>query len=319
MINMTPGTPRHPMRLVIQRTGLSADVLRAWEKRYGVVAPQRSEGGQRLYSDQDVERLTLLHRATAAGRNIGQISELSIPELEALILEDESQRAARITRPERHVSQARYFFDAAFAAIKRLDALELDALLRRAAMQLSAATVVDEVITPLLREVGESWHRGEISPAHEHMGTAAIRRALAWMSGSAIVPSAAPTVLVATPANQRHELGAKIVATTAATEGWRVVFLGADLPADAIANAAIQSQASLVALSMIFPLDDPELAPEVLRLRSQLPPRVLIVAGGPAAEANAAALKVDGVRVIEDLEQLRILLRSLHPAPPEYR
>ena len=319
MLDTTRSTPRHPMRLVIQRTGLSADVLRAWEKRYGVVAPERSEGGQRLYSDEDVERLTLLHRATSAGRNIGQICQLGLAELEALILEDESQRAARATRPERQASQAQYFFDAALAAIKRLDAVELDSLLRRAAMQLSAAVVVDDVIVPLLREVGESWHRGELSPAHEHMGTAAIRRALAWMSGSAIVSSAAPTVLVSTPANQRHELGAKIVATTAATEGWRVVFLGADLPADAIANAAIQAQVSLVALSMIFPLDDPELAAEVLRLRSLLPPRVLIVAGGPAAVANAAALKADGLRIIEDLEQLRILLRSLHPAPPEYR
>jgi DNA-binding transcriptional MerR regulator/methylmalonyl-CoA mutase cobalamin-binding subunit len=319
MIDSTRSTPRHPMRLVIQRTGLSADVLRAWEKRYGVVAPERSEGGQRLYSDEDVERLALLHRATAAGRNIGQICQLGLTELEALILQDESQRAARTTRPERQTSQAQYFLDAAFAAIKRLDAVELDSLLRRAAMQLSAAAVVDDVIVPLLREVGESWHRGELSPAHEHMGTAAIRRVLAWISGSAIVSSAAPTVLVATPANQRHELGAKIVATTAATEGWRVVFLGADLPADAIANAAVQAQATLVALSLIFPLDDPELATEVLRLRSLLPPRVLIVAGGPAAVANAAALKAEGVRIIEDLEQLRILFRSLHPAPPEYR
>ena len=307
------------MRVVIQRTGLSADVLRAWEKRYGVVAPERSEGGQRLYSDEDVERLALLHRATAAGRNIGQISRLGLPELEALILEDESVRAAQAARPERRASQAQFFFDAAFAAIKRLDAVELDSLLRRAAMQLSAAVVVDEVIVPLLREVGESWHRGEISPAHEHMGTAAIRRVLAWMSGSAIVSSAAPTVLVATPANQRHELGAKIVATTATTEGWRVVFLGADLPAEAIANAAIQARAAVVALSMIFPVDDPGILDEMRRLRSLLPPQVLVVAGGPAAEAHATALVSDGVRVVEDLEQLRILLRSLHPAPPEYR
>ncbi|MBS1241871.1 MAG: transcriptional regulator, MerR family, partial [Gemmatimonadetes bacterium] len=138
-------------------------------------------------------------------------------------------------------------------------------------------------------------------------------------AGSAIVSTAAPTVLVATPANQRHELGAKIVATTATTEGWRVVFLGADLPAEAIANAAIQARAAVVALSMIFPVDDPGILDEMRRLRSLLPPQVLVVAGGPAAEAHATALVSDGVRVVEDLEQLRILLRSLHPAPPEYR
>jgi DNA-binding transcriptional MerR regulator/methylmalonyl-CoA mutase cobalamin-binding subunit len=307
------------MRLVIQRTGLSADVLRAWEKRYGVVAPERSEGGQRLYSDEDVERLALLRRATAAGRNISQIASLTVGQLEALILEDESQRATRATAPERQTSQAHFFYEAALAAIKRLDALELDALLRRAAMQLSAATVVDEVITPLLRELGESWHRGEISPAHEHLGTAAIRRMLSWMSGSAIVPGSAPAIVVATPANQRHELGAKIAATTAATEGWRVVFLGADLPAEAIALAAIQSGAMVVALSMIFPVDDPDLAAEVARLRSLLPPKVLVVAGGPAATHLEAELTAAGVRVLHDLEELRIQLRTLHPAPPGYR
>lgn len=307
------------MRLVIQRTGLSADVLRAWEKRYGVVSPERSEGGQRLYSDEDIERLALLRKATAAGRNISQIAGLSIPALEAMVLEDESRRATRTAEPERRSSQAHFFFEACMAAVKRLDAVELDALLRRAAMQLSAAAVVDEVITPLLRELGDSWHRGEISPAHEHMGSAAIRRMLSWMSGSAIVPGSAPAILVATPANQRHELGAKIVSTTAATEGWRVVFLGADLPADAIAAAAVQAGAGVVALSMLFPLDDPEMAAEVIRLRSLLPPRTLLLAGGPAAEAYREQLADAGIRVLDGLDDLRILLRTLHPAPPEYR
>jgi methanogenic corrinoid protein MtbC1 len=76
------------------------------------------------------------------------------------------------------------------------------------------------------------------------MATAAIRRVLAWMSSSALVPHYAPLAVVATPAGQRHELGAKIVSTTATTEGWRVLFLGADLPAESIAAAVAQSGAS---------------------------------------------------------------------------
>src|SRR5919107_4915681 len=73
--------PRHPMRVVTRRTGLSADVLRVWEKRYGVVTPSRSDTGRRLYSDTDIERLRLLHRATLAGRSIGQVAGLSTPAL----------------------------------------------------------------------------------------------------------------------------------------------------------------------------------------------------------------------------------------------
>lgn len=306
-------TPRHPMRVVIQRTGLSADVLRAWERRYGVVAPDRSDGGQRLYSDEDVERLTLLRRATAAGRNISQISALALPQLEALVTEDETLRAAQQETPEGRKQAANPFHEAANRAVERLDVTELEALLRRASMQLGSAVAVDEVITPVLRDVGDRWHRGELSPAHEHMATAAIRHVLGWMASSTLVPHHAPLAVVATPVNQRHELGAKIVSTTAATEGWRVLFLGADLPAESIAAAATQAGASIVALSMIFPEDDPGLVAEVASLRQWLPAHVQLVAGGGAAVANEAGLTSHGVRVMHSLPELRVLLRSLNP------
>src|SRR6185312_8172121 len=80
-----PAQHWHPMRVVTRRTGLSADLLRAWERRYEVVKPSRSEGGRRLYSDADIERLRLLYRATLAGRSIGQVAELSTEALTALV------------------------------------------------------------------------------------------------------------------------------------------------------------------------------------------------------------------------------------------
>ena len=319
MKDMRHQLARHPVRVVTQRTGLSADVLRAWEKRYGVVAPDRSSGGQRLYSDEDVERLSLLRRATAAGRNISQIATLAIEELEDLVQEDQSQQVQTGATLTSRGAEAEHYLEASLQAIKRFDAVELESLLRRAAMQLSGAMVIDEVIVPLLRELGESWHRGEITPAHEHMGTAAIRRVLAWISGSAIVSAQAPTVVVATPTNQRHELGAKIVATTASTEGWRVVYLGSDLPADAIAAAAIQTGATVVALSMIFPVDDPGLVGEVSRIRQLLPQQIPLLVGGPAATTHEGDFSHHGIRVIADLPHLRVLLRSLNPSQPARR
>ena len=81
----TTPTPRHAMRTVVLRTGLTPDLLRAWEKRYGVVEPTRSEGGQRLYSDADLERLTLLTRAVRAGRAISQVANLPTPELREIL------------------------------------------------------------------------------------------------------------------------------------------------------------------------------------------------------------------------------------------
>lgn len=297
------------MRVVIQRTGLTADVLRAWERRYGVVHPDRSGGGQRLYSDEEVTRLCLLRRATALGRAISQVADLPLPALQALVHEDEAAAAVTDARSP----EAKALHVEANQAVDRLDPAGLEAILRRAVIQLGSASGMDEVIVPVLRDFGERWHRGEITPAHEHMGTAAIRRVLAWVAASASVPSTAPLVVVATPTNQAHELGAKLAAATAASEGWRVLFLGADLPADAIAGAATQSGASVVALSLLYPAHDPETVAEVIRLRAALPPAVRIVAGGPAAEANARELTRHGVQVMACLNDLRRLLRELPP------
>ena len=78
----------HPMRVVTRRTGLSPDLLRAWERRYEVVTPSRSKGGRRLYSDADIERLRLLYRATLAGRSIGLVADLSADALAAVVRQD---------------------------------------------------------------------------------------------------------------------------------------------------------------------------------------------------------------------------------------
>ena len=83
--------PRYPVRVVIARTGLTADVLRAWERRYGAVRPQRSGGRQRLYSEEDVTRLTLLRRATLAGHSIAEVARLRTEALEALVDEPHAE------------------------------------------------------------------------------------------------------------------------------------------------------------------------------------------------------------------------------------
>src|SRR4051812_38490232 len=91
--------PRHPMAVVVDRTGLTPDLLRAWERRYGAVAPSRGPGGQRLYSDDDIERLRLLHVASRAGRSIGQIATLSNEALAELSRDDSIERLKATPSP----------------------------------------------------------------------------------------------------------------------------------------------------------------------------------------------------------------------------
>jgi len=312
--------PRHPMRLVVQRTGLTADLLRAWEKRYGVVEPGRSAGGQRLYSDADVARLRLLGRAVHAGRAISQVVELPTEQLEALVKDDElaagtglpplTPRAnRRMVLGASDASVGDLHLSNALVAVERLDAAALEQTLRAAAVRLPGDQLLDEVIAPLLFTIGSLWHQGQLRPSNEHMATVVIRRVLGWVADLTAPPGPAPVMLLATPAGQHHELGAMLAAATASQHGWRVTYLGPDLPADDIALAARQARADVVALSILYPQDDPRLPDELRRLRRGLAPSVAIVAGGAGIDAYRDVLEEIGAERFAGLAALR---RWLH-------
>lgn len=308
MTDSTAPTILHPMRVVSQRTGLTPDLLRAWEKRYKAVTPVRSGGGQRHYSDADVERLQLLVRATRAGRQISQVAGLPNNELSKIIEADE--RAAALDRaPTGDGPASEIFLSTALMAVERFDAYTLEQTLRTAALRLPVDDVLDQVIGPLLFTIGSLWHQGQLLPANEHLASTTIRRVLTWMSEIAAPQSGAPVVLVATPANQIHELGAMLAATTASGNGWRVVYLGPNLPADELARAARHVRAEAVALSIVFPTDDPAIADELRRLRSALGPQTGIVVGGSGAASYANVLREIGAESLSSLTALRSWLR----------
>lgn len=191
-----------------------------------------------------------------------------------------------------------------------MDPARLEAVLRRAVVALSAAEFVDGVAAPLLAEVGEGWKAGRIGVAHEHAASSVLRRVLGLMGEAADVPGGAPGIVVATPAGQAHEFGALLAATTAAAEGWRVTYLGADLPAEEIAAAARHRGARTVALSLVYPGDDPRLADELRRLRAALPPGVEVVVGGSAAERQRGVLEEIGAAWVPRLADFRALLHE---------
>jgi len=300
--------PRHPIRVVSERTGLSPDVLRAWEKRYGAVAPPRREGaGQRLYSDADVERLRLLRRVTLAGRSIGQVAALDHDALTALAREDETQRAATPPSPVFHGEGAAAdgFLEGALAAMRALDAAALETVLRRALVLLGANAFIDEVAGPFLRAVGDAWEARAVGVAHEHLASAVLRRVLGIVSDAGAAAAAGHTVVIATPAGQVHELGAMLAAASAASAGWRVVYLGADLPAAEIAAAAADTGAGVVALSVVVPEDADATAAELRHLRRALPAAVELIAGGEGARTLLGVLDEAGIRFLPDFAEFR--------------
>lgn len=304
--------PRHPIRVVAQRTGLTPDVLRAWEKRYGVVSPERTDTGQRLYTDEDVERLRLLRQVTDAGRSIGRVSELSLAQLKALAAEDESQRLeADRVRSTAAVEGAAQHVQVALEAVSSMEPGRLDAVLMQAALRLGSRSFLEQVAVPLMHEVGELWHAGRLGVANEHMATAAVQRVLGWLMWSWSETGGGPVIVVGTPAGQRHELGALLCAAVASEEGWRVVYLGSDVPAPDIARAAEQRGARLVALSTVYPPSSAEVAAELRTLGELLPEGVGLVVGGAAAQSYLDVIREAGGMVMTDLASLRAVVENL--------
>ena len=294
---------RYPLRAVVRRTGLSADVLRAWERRYRAIEPDRTQGGQRLYSDEDVERLVLLQRATAAGHSISEIARLDRVALQALM-----DRAAR-PRTTRVLPAADAFLRDAVIAAEDLDPAAMEAVLKRAALSIGTEVFVDDLLPRFLRTVGDRWHRGSITPAHEHLATQAVRRVLGWVTEPFDAAADAPRIVVATPASEYHELGAMLVAAAAASEGWRVLYLGANLPAGDIVAAATQVGARAVALSLVY-ADSEQALRELRETANGLPAEVKIFVGGMAAARLERSLADPRIQVLGELDALRVALRD---------
>ena len=310
-------SPRYPVRLVATRTGLSPHVLRAWERRYQVVTPTRSEGGQRLYSDLDIERLRLLNRLTDRGHAIGRIAALPLDELARLDREASATDGEGEETSEGHAEGARASVEAAIAAAQRYDAAGLQAVLERAAVTQGVPAFLEDVAVPVVERIGHGWAEGTVSVAQEHMATAVLRRILSWLMGVFEVHGVArqavvaKQLLVATPPTQVHELGALLVAVSAAAEGWRVSYLGAELPAGEIIAAARDTGADAVALSIVYDLGEPSLLPALQEVRDGLAEHVPLIVGGAAASRLRRQAEATGAMVVDTLPDFSVLLRRL--------
>ncbi len=320
-VELPRSKPEHSIAVVERRTGISQHLLRAWERRYAVVTPARTEAGQRLYSDQDIERLRLVKVVAATGRRLGQIASLSLDELRELARRDasESMLAARPEEPGERPSRTRgptgtdvdEHLRACREAMERMDGSATHALLMRAAVALEPRTFIDGVVVPLLRLVGDGWENGSLRPTYEHVLSVALGRVLSWLIGILPAPAEAPLVMFCTLSGQRHEFGAMLAAVVAASRQWRVSYLGPDLPVDDIAHAALLARADAVAVSVLGPIDLRLLRREVEQLRSALPESISLIAGGHTATAHARALRSSGAIVLSDLDAWDVWLEAV--------
>ncbi|HEX4937629.1 MAG TPA: MerR family transcriptional regulator [Candidatus Kapabacteria bacterium] len=299
----------HSIQSVAERTGLTPDVIRIWERRYQAVAPDRTASNQRLYSDDDVERLALLKRVTDNGRRISIVANLSNDELRQMAAQ--VQVAPRTALPAVQVDPLA-LQEQALDAIQQLDPALFDQLLERAMVGMGSVGFMMRFAAPLMVTVGNLWRSGAVRTCQEHFASAHLRSFLGRYMLDANTDPLGPRIVIATLPGQAHELGATMAAVVAAQSGWNVLYLGANVPIEEIAFAADCKDARAVAVSLSYPLDDPRVPVLLKELRQKLPSSSTLIVGGigstrqqPLLDELKALQADDLVRLAEHLDRMR--------------
>ena len=286
----------YSMRVVTRMTGLTADAIRAWERRYGAVVPERSEGGTRRYSLADVRRLSRLRTLTERGFGIKEIANLD-EALDTLLAQSENSPTKAGTNEE--VLSEQRFFARYLGALEAFDVRGAYRLLARAAAILEAREFIFKYVVPLAHQVGERWERGTFGVAQEHLFSQHIRNLLTGFQLELDSTPGARLVVVSTPPGHRHEFGALIGTLLASAHGFRTLYLGPDLPWSELETAARRTKADLYLLSVIRIMSTDEqksLCNDLQRLQEKLP----VWIGLPESMASAVPATVVPFHRFED-------------------
>ena len=261
---------------------MSPELLRAWERRYGLLRPTRSEGGFRLYSEDDERRVATMRANLDRGVSAAEAARLALaePASEAVISDDGAPALVRGAGELRD-------------ALDALDETAGHAALDRMLAELSVPTVLEAVVLPYLRELGHRWERGEVSVAQEHFASNLLRGRLlglarGWDGG------AGPRALLACPSGELHDLALIAFGLALRARGWRITYLGADTPLSTVGELAgvLRPDAVVLAATIAERFTDDQAG---LGSLAATAPLWLAGAGATAPVAQAA-----GARLLED-------------------
>ncbi|MBK7105170.1 MAG: MerR family transcriptional regulator [Ignavibacteriae bacterium] len=300
---------KYPIKAVADLTGLTEHVIRIWEKRYKLVIPNRTDTNRRLYSKEDVEKLSLLAKASKSGYSIGAISNYSIDQLKELFGEKITEKKVEeLNTNEKTIQQT---INNCITFIKSLDKKSFEQELYSAQINFTQPILIEKIITPLIEQIGDMWKSGEIRIMHEHISTTIIRKFLTQIIDSNLVDTNAPKIIIATPKGQHHELGALIVGVVASADGWDVTYIGPDLPGEEIAAAIESIHPKIVALSIVYPSDDIMLDKEMVKISKLLNNGSQVIAGGRSVNSYENILKKMNAKIIVDLNEFRNELENI--------
>lgn len=292
------------IHVAAEMSGVSEGLIRAWERRYGVLKPKRTPSGYRAYTEHDIEILKRLKRLTSEGVAIAEAVKL-LPEVTRDAQDAVEARENGVKVPKQ--KQLEVWRDDVLAAAARLDQLVVERVLDEAMVSLPPVAFFDEVLAPLQREVGDRWHQGRLTVAEEHLVTQAARqRVIALLHQS---PRRARFhVVAACFPLEDHELGLMGAALKFRHAGWRVTFLGARTPAEHLGRVVQAVNPDLVALSSVNDEGETAWVAQLKVLLTAIGAGPKVVVGGAAASKHAAAARALGVTLAESSEEWEALL-----------
>jgi len=293
-----------PISAIEKETGLTKDVIRKWESRYGFPCPERDDNGDRLYPADQIDRLRLIRRLMGAGFRPGKIVGLGLAELDALV--------RQISPPPDNPPSD--YARQVLAALTSHDLPRLRDLFKQQWARDGLASFIGVTLAQLTTVIGESWLRGDIRLFEEHLYTEAaldiLHEAIRTVTGSA----QAPRLLLATPSGEVHTLGLMMAEAIAAMEGGHCIRLGAQIPTAELVAAATACDADIVALSFSVAYPAREATQTLAILRERLDPAIAIWAGG----AGATTLRpMGGVHLLRDLAEIGPVLQDWRQAHPD--
>jgi DNA-binding transcriptional MerR regulator len=276
------------------RAGVSVPVMRAWERRYGVVHPTRTPAGYRVYDEPAIARVRAMRRLVDDGWSPNaaaeRIKEAAAEELQALV-----SRPA--VEPPAHDSAD--LRDAFVAAAAALDAARVEAVLDQMFASGSFEQVAEHQLLPALHALGEAWADGRVDVAAEHAASHAVLRRLSGAYQAAGRPAAhAGAILVGLPPGARHELGALAFSVVARRAGLPILYLGPDVPLRDWMNATRATGAPAVVIGVVSEADR-EAAEDVASALLAADPEVIVALGGSGAQGSEL-IERRGVLVLPD-------------------
>jgi DNA-binding transcriptional MerR regulator/methylmalonyl-CoA mutase cobalamin-binding subunit len=293
----------YSIKAIASLTGLGAETLRAWERRYQTVSPRRDDGGRRLYTQQDLDRLIVLAQLSRQGHAISKLSSLGMEELQNLQQNNE----------EKNADNQQDFVLQIVSALCDYRIMHCEMLLKRALMAKEPLAYLRDILIPALQKVGELWHAQKISIAQEHLFSACVKRILLGMVNNyQSYSSNRPSMVFATLSGEPHEFGVLMCCLLASEQDYHSYYLGTNVPATDLFAASQQLGAEVIVLSLTqYPVPTQTLEELKILMTKTASQKMEIWVGGAAIHYWQAERKslLKNCKIILDMDDFTLKVK----------